>query len=147
MSEEIRSKASIELVKDMIFSCDMGEMKVRDCYIDETHQKEADMWGPNPVKLLASAILGCLSASYIFCLQKKKLSLNDYKAEAEAIISRNEKGFLRVKEINVKLIPKTDNPDVIKRMEQCKKMFEQYCTVTESVREGIQVNVDIHDKE
>ena len=147
MSEEIRSKVSIELVKDMIFACDMGEMKVKDCYIDETHQNEADMWGPNPVKLLSSAILGCLSASYIFCLQKKKFSLNDYKAEAEVVISRNEKGFLRVKEINVKLIPKTDNPDVIKRMEQCKKMFEQYCTVTESVREGIQVNLDVHDKE
>ena len=136
-----------DLDSQMIFKCDLGNMKVKDCYIDEEHHEEVNMVGPNPSRMLALGVLGCLSASYIFCLQKKKLSLNDYKAEAEAIISRNKKGFLRVKEINVKLIPKTDNPDVIKRMEQCKKMFEQYCTVTESVRAGIQVNVAIHDKE
>ena len=36
-----------------------------------------------------------------------------------------------------------DDPKVLKRMEQCKKMFEQYCTITQSVRAGIIVNLNI----
>ena len=143
MTEEIKTNVSLELERDMIFKCDMGQMKVKECYIDETHEVESEMLGPNPTKLLASAVLGCISASFIYCLQKRELELESYKAEAETIVTRNEKGFYRVKEINVNLIPKSNDPKVIKRMEQCKKMFEQYCTITQSVRAGIQVNLKV----
>ncbi|MHA1314288.1 MAG: OsmC family protein [Candidatus Helarchaeota archaeon] len=147
MTEEVRTKVNLQLEKEMIFQCDMGIMKVEECYIDETNQDEVDKWGPDPTKLLASAVLGCLSASFIFCLQKKKLSIEDFKGEAIAVIARNEKDLLRIKEINVKLIPNSDDPAIKKRIEQCKKIFERYCTVTESVRNGIPVNVDVASPE
>ncbi|MHA1229454.1 MAG: OsmC family protein [Candidatus Helarchaeota archaeon] len=142
MSEEVRTKVKLELVDDMIFKCDMGNMKVKECYIDETNQEEVDMWGPNPVRLLAAAVLGCMSASLIFCLQKKSLKFDEFRSEAEAVIRRNEEGRLRVAGINVKIIPKSDDPKVLKRFEQCKKFFEQFCTITQSVRAGINVNVE-----
>ena len=41
------------------------------------------------------------------------------------------------------LIPESKDPTVLKRIEQCKKFFEQYCTITESVRAGIDVNLNI----
>lgn len=143
MSEETKTKIGIRLEKDMIFRCDMGEMALKDCYIDETNQEEADMWGPNPAKLLGMALLGCLSASFIFCLKKRKLSVDELKAEAEVIIGRNEKGFIRVKKINVNITSKIDALASRKRADQCRKMFENYCTVTAAVREGIEVNVNL----
>jgi uncharacterized OsmC-like protein len=143
MSEETKTKVGIRLEKDMIFRCDMGEMALKDCYIDETNQEEADMWGPNPAKLLGMALLGCLSASFIFCLKKRKLSVDELKAEAEVIIGRNEKGFIRVKKINVNITSKIDALASRKRADQCRKMFEKYCTVTAAVREGIEVNVNL----
>ncbi len=143
MSEETKTKVGIKLEKDMIFKCDMGQMALKDCYIDETNQEEADMWGPNPSRLLGMALLGCLSASFLFCLKKRKFSINDLKAEAEVIIGQNDKGFQRVKAINVEIEPKFDSPEIKKRADQCKKMFERYCTVTAAVREGIEVNVDL----
>ncbi len=118
-------------------------MALKDCYIDETNQEEADMWGPNPAKLLGMALLGCLSASFIFCLKKRKLSVDDLKAEAEVIIGRNKKGFIRVKKINVNITSKIDALASRKRADQCRKMFENYCTVTAAVREGIEVNVNL----
>jgi len=145
MSKELKTKVTLELEKEMIFKCDPNEMKIKDCYIDETNE-DLDMLGPNPVKLLASAVLGCLSASLIFCIQKKKLALKDFKSEAEIIIARNEEGLFRVKEINVELQPKTDDPEIIRRIDQCKKIFERYCTITESVRAGIPVNLNIDIK-
>ena len=143
LGKESITTVKIKLEKDMIFKCDMGGMKLKDCYIDDTNQEEADMWGPNPARLLGIALLGCLSSSFIFCLQKKNFTTQDLEAVGEVIIGRNEKGFVRVKRINVVIDIKIDDPAMRKRAEQCKKMFEQYCTVTAAVVEGIEVNVDV----
>jgi len=143
MSEEIITKVGLNLESDMLFKCDLGEMKVKDCYIDEEHDVEAEMWGPNPSRMLGIAVLGCLSASFIFCLKKRKFSINDLDAQAEVVIVRNEKGFWRVRNIDVNIKPKIDTPEMKKRADQCRKMFEQYYTVTQAVREGIEVNVNL----
>lgn len=146
MSEdEVRTTVKLKLLEDMIFKCDMGNMDVKDCYIDETNQEEADMWGPNPTRLVASAIAGCLSASYIFCLKKKDHKLDELETVSEAVVARNEEGRLRIKEINVVLKPVSESEEVKKRMGQCKKFFEKFCTVTASVREGITVNVKFEE--
>lgn len=134
----------------MIFKCDLGNMMVKDCYIDEEHHEEVDMLGPNPSRMLALGVLGCLSASFIFCLQKRDFKVDDFRGEAEVTIARNEKGFLRIKQIDVNIKPKIEDPDALKRAKQCLKgvndgvsFFEQYCIVTQSVRSGIKVNVNI----
>jgi uncharacterized OsmC-like protein len=143
MSEVMKTNVGLFLKEEMIFKCDLGEMKVKDCYIDEEHEVEAEMWGPNPSRMLGMAILGCLSASFIFCLKKKDFKVDDLKAEAEVIIGRNEKGFWRVKKINVDIFAKIDDPETRKRADQCRKMFEQYCIVTQAVRDGINVEVNL----
>ena len=144
MSEEImETEVGINLEKGMIFKCDMGEIKYEDCYIDEEHHKEEEMIGPNPSRLLGMSILGCLSASFIFCLKKKKLKVDDLDASAHLTIKRNDKGFWRVKKIDVSIKPKIDSEEVRKRADVCKKMFERYCIVTQAVREGIDVDVDL----
>ncbi len=144
MSEVMKTKVGLSLEEKMIFKCELGEMKVKDCYIDDTHKEEVDMLGPNPSRMLAMAVLGCLSASFIFCLKKREFTLEDLKAEAEVTIARNEKGFWRVKKIDVDINAKIDDPNVKKRADQCKKMFEQYCIVTQAVREGIAVDVNLN---
>ncbi|MFW9772808.1 MAG: OsmC family protein [Candidatus Thorarchaeota archaeon] len=153
ISENIKTKVGIQLYESesqMIFKCDLGDMKVKDCYIDEEHPEEVDMVGPNPTRLLALGILGCLSASFIFCLKKRKFEVDDFEAEAEVTVTRNEKNFWRVKYIDVNIIPKITDPDSLKRAKQCLKatkdgvsFFEQYCIVTQSVRSGIEVNVNL----
>ncbi|MBA7607548.1 hypothetical protein ES703_14707 [subsurface metagenome] len=143
MPEEIKTKVGLKLEKEMIFKCDLGKMALKDCYIDETNQQEADMWGPNPSRLLGMALLGCLSASFIFCLKKRNFSIDDLKSEAEVVIGRNNRGLLRVKKVNVHIISKIDDPKARKRADQCRKMFETYCTVTAAVRDGIEVNVNL----
>lgn len=144
MTEGLKTKVGLTLEEEMIFKCDLGEMKVKDCYIDKAHKDEVDMLGPNPSRMLGMAILGCLSASFIFCLKKRNLSIDDLKAEAEVTIARNQKGFWRVKKIDVNIDVKIDDPETRKRADQCRKMFEQYCVVTQAVREGIDVEVNLN---
>ena len=69
MAEETKTKVGVDLVKDMIFKWDLGLKTNNEWYIDETNHNPEEMVGPNPSRLLASAILGCLSASFLFCLQ------------------------------------------------------------------------------
>ncbi len=144
MSEGMKSKVGITLESEMVFKCDLGDMKVKDCYIDDTHIDEVDMLGPNPSRMLGLALLGCLSASFIFCLKKKNLTLDNLSAEAELTIARNEKGFWRVMKVDVDINIKISDPATRKRADQCKKMFEQYCIVTQAVREGIDVEVNLN---
>ena len=144
MSDGMKTKVGLSLEEEMIFSCELGNMKVKDCYIDDSHTEEVDMLGPNPTRMLGLALLGCLSASFIFCLKKKNLTLDDLKAEAELKIARNKKGFWRVMKIDVDLNIRISDPITRKRADQCKKMFEQYCTVTQAVRDGIDVEVNVN---
>jgi len=143
MTEELKTRVGLSLEEEMIFKCDLGSMKVKDCYIDDTNKDEVDMLGPNPTRMLALALLGCLSASFIFCLKKRNLTLDDLKAEAEVNLHRNEKGFWRVKKIDVEINTTINDPETLKRAEICKKMYEQYCIVTQSVRNGIDVDVNL----
>jgi len=150
---EMKTKVGLKLDESesqMIFKCDLGNLKVKDCYIDEEHHEEVDMLGPNPSRLLALGVLGCLSASFIFCLKKKNFQVDDFNAEAEVTLARNEKGFWRIKKIDVDIVPKIEDLDTLKRAKQCLKpmkdgvsFFEQYCIVTQSVRAGIEVNVNL----
>ena len=140
---DVKRTVKSTLEKDMIFKCDIENIRLKDWLIDETNKIPDDMVGPNAAHLLAMAILGCLNASYIFCLNKRDFTVDQLNAKAEVTIFRNEKGFLRVKKIDVIINPKIDTPEMRKRADQCKKMFEKYCTITASIREGIEVNVNI----
>jgi organic hydroperoxide reductase OsmC/OhrA len=102
------------------------------------------MLGPNPSRMLGVAVLGCLSSSFIFCLKKKDFTLDNLKAEAEVTVARNDKGFWRVAKIDVNIDIEIDDPEARKRADQCRKMFEQYCLVTQAVREGIDVEVNLN---
>ena len=77
-------------------------------------------------------------------MKKRDFSVKDLNATAEIKIARNEKGFWRVKNITVDIRPKIESPEMKKRAESCRKMFEDYCIVTESVRSGIAVDVNLH---
>ena len=143
MPNESKSEVGIKLEEEMIFKCDLGQIQMNDLFIDEQHKKSIDKIGPNPSKLLGLSVLGCLAASFAFCLQKKNYTLSDLDGKAEIISKRNEKGFWRLKKINIKLNPKIDNPEMRKRADQCMKFFEQYCIISESVRNGIDLDVKI----
>jgi len=140
---ESKSEVGIKLEEEMIFKCDLGQIQMNDLFIDEKHKKSVDKIGPNPSKLLALSVLGCLAASFAFCLQKKNFTLSDLEGKAIILSKKNEKGFWRLKKINIKLTPKIDNPEMRKRVEQCIEVFEQFCFISESLRNGIDLEVKI----
>jgi organic hydroperoxide reductase OsmC/OhrA len=100
--------------------------------------------GPNASRLLAAAVGNCLTASLLFCLQRGKVELGPVRTAVTGEISRNEKGRLRIGGLEVTIhlpVDASDRP----RLERCLGLFEDYCVVTASVRQGIRVKVEVLD--
>lgn len=100
--------------------------------------------GPNPARLLAAAIGSCLSSSLLFCLRKSRIEVTQLHTTVEGTIVRNERGRLRIKSLRVRLAPELA-AEQRERMGRCLDLFQDFCLVTESVREGIAVDVAVEN--
>ena len=98
--------------------------------------------GPNPSRLLATAVGNCLAASLLFCLGKARLSLDNLEAEVTTEFTRNEASRLRISSIQVRLLPHWTEETAAKAG-RCLEIFEDFCVVTEAVRRGVPVEVRV----
>jgi organic hydroperoxide reductase OsmC/OhrA len=99
-----------------------------------------DGTAPNAVRLLGAAIGNCLAASLLFCLQRSRVDVTGMKVRVEGTLERNERGRLRIGQVRVVLRP-TIEGSALDRLGRCHELFEDFCVVTQSVREGITVDV------
>lgn len=149
MVHEHPVRLKINLERDMLFKWILPTSN-QELIIDETIDEQIPKVGPDAASLLGLAVSSCLSASLLFCLSKKNLSIDDLTGEIEVSFKKNEKGYTRIKKIKVNLTPKTADLEVLKRLEQCTKilkngkmLFEESCIITPSVMEGIDVEVQV----
>jgi len=96
--------------------------------------------GPNPARLLAGAIGNCLAASLVFCLGKKGVKVeHGIEATVDMQIVRTPERRLRIGPVKVTLHVPPGVP--AEAVDGCREVFEDFCTVTASVRRGIDVDV------
>ena len=100
--------------------------------------------GPSPVQLLAAAVGNCLSDSLLFALRKFKQKPEPIQAEVTATIGRNTENRLRIQNIDVKLTLGVPGAS-LEHLDRALSQFEQFCTVAESIRQGIPVTVEVYD--
>lgn len=100
--------------------------------------------GPSPSQLLASAVGNCLSNSLLFALRKFKQKPEPIHTEVEATIDRNAENRLRVLGIVVRLNVGVPG-ETLEHLDRVLAQFEEFCTVTQSVRQGIPVTVSVFD--
>ena len=131
----------VERVKNFEFRVRFDKPDFPEWTLDEPSPLGEDK-GPNATRVLAVAVGNCLSASLMFCLQRSKLMVDSVRAEVTPTTARNEEGHWRIHHLDVKIHIQTTEKDP-KRFQRCVDIFENYCIVTSSVRQGIPVNVDI----
>ena len=96
--------------------------------------------GPDPSSLLASAVGGCLASSFLFCVRKARIEPLGLEVEVRLEHERNAEGRMRIGRIRARLVPHVEERDRA-RLRACIDLYESFCTVTESVRQGIPVDV------
>lgn len=100
--------------------------------------------GPSPVQLLAAAVGNCLSDSLLFALRKFKQAPEPMRCEVQAEVGRNEEGRLRVLGIKAVLTLGVAAAS-LEHLDRVLSQFEAYCTVTQSVGQGIPVGIEVRD--
>jgi uncharacterized OsmC-like protein len=100
--------------------------------------------GPSPVQILAAAVGNCLSDSLLFAIRKYKQSPEPIRTEVEAEVGRNPEGRIRVLSMQATLnlgVPAA----TIEHLDRILDQFEAFCTVTQSVGQGIPIRVRVLD--
>jgi uncharacterized OsmC-like protein len=123
------------------FNVQFDEKCLPDLSVDEV-QPIGDSSGPNPPRLLSAAIGHCLSSSLLYCLRKARVTVNSLEVIVQTHLERSAENRLRVPKINV-LIDLGVAAEDEDRASRCLELFENFCTVTQSVRKGIAVEVKV----
>ena len=102
--------------------------------------------GPNPSRLLGTAVANCLAASLLFALRKFGNEPGPLVVRATVTVDRNPQGRMRVTRIGVEIrlgVPVA----TLQRADRAVAQFEDFCVVTQSVRACIDVSVRVLDSE
>lgn len=100
--------------------------------------------GPSPVQLLCAAVGNCLADSLLFALRKFKQTPEPLRCDVEAEVGRNAEGRLRVLKMTATLhlgVPAS----ALQHLERVLDQFEAFCTVTQSVGQGIPITTRVMD--
>jgi organic hydroperoxide reductase OsmC/OhrA len=130
----------LELEEGYRFRADFGDGR-GSLVMDEPEPLGAGS-GPNASAVLGAAVGNCLSASLLFCLRKAHIDVRSLRTEVEVTRGRNDRGRLRVSSVRVRLHPEVA-AGYEGRLGRCLELFEDFCVVTEAVRDGIDVDVTV----
>ena len=98
--------------------------------------------GPAPDHLLLAPVANCLSASLLFALQKFKQDPGRLVATASPLVERNDQKRLRVTGMRVQLCLGKPAAE-IEHLDRVLAQFEDFCTVSMSVRQAIDISVQV----
>jgi uncharacterized OsmC-like protein len=146
MSEEGRFTLYLEQQEDYQFNVKFDLPKATDLLMDEPPPL-GERAGPNASRLLAAAAANCLSASLLFCLTKtmEQVPARSIRAEVTGKMVRDERKRLRVGGLEVRL----SIADVLgesPKLKRCMDLFEDFCVVSASIRQGIPLRVEVVDQ-
>ncbi|KPJ87322.1 MAG: osmotically inducible protein OsmC [Gammaproteobacteria bacterium SG8_11] len=145
MEEQSRFTIHVEHLQNYEFNVKFDWDEAPDLLMDEPPPL-GQQHGPNASRLLAAAVANCLSASLLFCLKKNEAPAQSVKTQVTCMLTRNEKQRLRIGGMEVQICADTDHFDAT-RLKRCLQMFEDFCVVTASIREGIPVSVKVVDQQ
>lgn len=140
MSEEKPFRVEVKNLKEFVYEAHFDLEGVKPIIIDEPPPLGRSL-GPNAHRLVAAAVGNCLSASLLFCLRKMRVDVEGVDAVVEGKLARNERGRWRIREMRVRVKPRLREAD--RDISRCLDIFEDFCIVTQSIRRGIPIEVEV----
>ena len=145
MSIDTPIRITLEQDGDYAFRVHFHDTGLEPLLTDESPPLGQDR-GPNPTRMLLAAVANCLVASLLFALRKQRNSPGPLRAEVTAAAQRNAEGRWRIPTASVTLHLPGHNADY-QALDRVLAQFEDFCVVTQSVRQGIDVAVTVLDGE
>ena len=143
MSEGDEIRITIDLEDGYTFRVHFDGTALDDLRTDEPAPLGADH-GPNPSRLLLTAVANCLSASLLFAMRKFKNAPGPIRTVVTGRAERNAEGRWRIPKAWVE-INLAEHAGSHQHLERILQTFENFCVVTQSVRQGVEVEVTVKD--
>lgn len=140
--ENTSFSVELKLLENYLFQIDFGDFGN---LITDEPEPLGSGDGPNPVRLLAASVANCLAASLLFAIRKYKEDPGEVSATVGGELQRVE-GRWRVEKMTVH-IHLGNEASAIPHLERALDQFEDFCIVTQSVRNGIAVEVTVEDSD
>jgi len=140
---DVAFSLTVEQESDYVFRIQFDDTAIPDLLTDEPEPLGSGS-GPNPSRMLVAAVANCMSASLLFSLRKFKNTPGTLVTKATAHMGRSPEGRLRVERIDAD-IQLPEMAGSYAQLDRILGQFEQFCVVTESVRDGVAVNVRVVD--
>ncbi|HET6214258.1 MAG TPA: OsmC family protein [Micromonosporaceae bacterium] len=112
-----------------------------DAFASDEPDPVGEASAPATPALLGAAVGHCLSASLLETLRHAHLPVHDLQTEVTAVVVPNSAGLPRIDHVDVVLRPVLGERSG--RTRRCADVFERHCTVTSSVRDGIDIRVRV----
>ena len=137
--KETEFVVDIEHLEGYDFNVDFNKDRIEDIIMSEPSPLGSGE-NPHAGHLLAAAIGHCMCASMLFCLERARVDTSSLKARVKVKVERNGEGRLRLTRMSVILTPEVDD---LPGAERCGELFEDYCIITQSIKEGMEIQVEV----
>jgi organic hydroperoxide reductase OsmC/OhrA len=141
MSEEGRFTLHLEHLEGYEYKVKFDWDQLPELVLDEPTPLGSQT-GPNASRMLAAAAANCLSASLLFCVHKTEAAPGSMRTAVTCTLVRNPQKRLRIGGMEVRIQVSAEMEQAA-RMRRCLELFEDFCVVTASLRQGIAVAVEV----
>ena len=141
MAEVGQFTINLEHLQNYEFNVKFDWKRASDLLMDEPPPL-GETNGPNASRLLAAALGNCLSASLLHCIARDDIPDEAIKTAVTCKIVRNEQKRMRVGSLSVRITVNEQLGNSARAL-RCTDLFEQFCVVTASVREGVPMDVEV----
>jgi uncharacterized OsmC-like protein len=128
-------------LKDLHFKASARNFKSID--LDEPESFHGTNLGPSPVEYLLIGIGGCLGNSFMFCLIKHGIEIENLEIIVDGKIHHKPPTMrLKLVRVDVKIMYVLKDLSQVEQIEQCKNKFMKHCVVSDTLINGIPINVE-----
>ncbi len=134
-------KVALTYNRDLHFKASVRSFN--DFNVDEPESFHGTDLGPSAVEYLLVGIGGCLGTTFIYCLQKRNIELNECNVLVDGILSHaGPKERLRLVNVDVEMKFSVKETTSKKIINKCVKDFRENCIVTNSIANGLPIKVN-----
>ena len=134
-------KVTLTYNRDLHFKASVRSFN--DFNVDEPESFHGTNLGPSAVEYLLVGIGGCLGTTFIYCLQKRNIELNECNMLVDGKLSHaGPKKRLKLVNVDVEMKFSAKGTTSKERINECIKDFRENCIVTNSIADGLPIKVN-----
>jgi organic hydroperoxide reductase OsmC/OhrA len=103
-----------------------------------------DNAGGEARKLLAASVAECMGSTLFFLLKWANVEFKGFRATAEAVTAKDEKGRLCVDGVNLTIdVDISKDEETLRKFERVKNLFKKGCLISRSLERGVKAKYSI----